>query len=76
MMGKAREDEEEVNRMPRRLLTSRMSDSLLDVPVEGPLEEELSGSLGEVATSLVSLQHLVDDSLQPVGPLLQRVLLL
>ena len=45
-------------------------------PVEGPLEEELPGGLGEVVAALVGLQHLVDHTLQPHGPLLQGVLAL
>ena len=45
-------------------------------PVKGPFEQELSGRLREVGTALVDLQHLVDDPLEPVRPLLQGVLLL
>lgn len=46
------------------------------VPVEGPLEQELASCLGETGASLVWLQDLVDDIVQPGCPLVQRALLL
>lgn len=46
------------------------------VPVERPLEQELTRCFGETGAALVRLQHLSDHVVQPRGPLVQRALLL
>lgn len=45
-------------------------------PIEGPLEQELSGRPGEAGPVFIRLEHLSDHVLQPGCPLLQGALLL
>lgn len=47
-----------------------------NVPIEGPLQQELPRGLGEAGAALVVLENLGDNVIKPAGPLVQRALLL